>query len=284
MYPSYVVTNSAQPRHYSTVAGATRVLSLALCCLLQACATQPIDVAERVGALLPADVILLGEQHDAPDHQALERAVVLELARREQLAALAMEMAEQGRSTQGLARDATQAEVQLALRWTEAGWPWANYGPVVMAAVRSGVPVLGANLARDAMRSAMADESLDRRLEPAALGQQRDNIRGGHCMLLPENQIAPMTRIQIARDAAMAQTAATALKPGKAVLLVAGGGHVLRGLGVPTHLPLALRTRVVLAVAGQGDQALRSGADVVWETPAVPPVDHCAELEQRAKP
>ena len=260
------------------------MLSLALCCLLQACATQPIDVAERVGALLPADVILLGEQHDAPDHQALERAVVLELARREQLAALAMEMAEQGRSTQGLARDATQAEVQLALRWTEAGWPWANYGPVVMAAVRSGVPVLGANLARDAMRSAMADESLDRRLEPAALGQQRDNIRGGHCMLLPENQIAPMTRIQIARDAAMAQTAATALKPGKAVLLVAGGGHVLRGLGVPTHLPLALRTRVVLAVAGQGDQALRSGADVVWETPAVPPVDHCAELEQRAKP
>lgn len=85
----------------STVAGV-----LALCALLQACATYPGDVEQRVDALLPTDVILLGEQHDAPDHQRLQREVVLNLARRGQLAALAIEMAEQGRSTAALARDA----------------------------------------------------------------------------------------------------------------------------------------------------------------------------------
>ena len=101
-----------------------RACLLVVACLLQACATPLPDVALRIAALLPADVILLGEQHDAPDHQYLERAVVLELARRGRLAALAIEMAEQGHSTAGLPRGASEAAVQAALRWNDAGWPW----------------------------------------------------------------------------------------------------------------------------------------------------------------
>ena len=255
----------------------------AITCLLQACATPPIDVAQRVSALLPADAILLGEQHDAPDHHALERAVVVDLARRRQLAALVMEMAEQGRSTVGLARNTPETDVQSALHWDEARWPWKDYGPMVMAAVHSGVPVLGANLPRAAMRSAMDNETLDAHLGLASLEQQRDAIRSGHCGLLPEGQIAPMTRIQIARDAAMADTVMGAIRPGKTVLLVAGGGHVLRGLGVPSHLPATLRLKVVLASAGPPDATKVSGADAVWETPPVPAVDHCAKLEQQIK-
>ena len=259
------------------------VCLLAAACLLLACATPPIDIEQRVSALLPADAILLGEQHDAPDHHALERAMVMELARRQQLAALVMEMAEQGHSTVGLARNTPEAYVQSALHWDEAGWPWKDYGPVVMAAVQSGVPVLGANLPRAAMRAAMANTTLDAHLHPDNLEQQRGAIRSGHCLLLPEGQIAPMTRIQIARDAAMAGTIVGASRPGKTVLLVAGGGHVLRGLGVPTHLPTTIRLRVVLASAGPPDATKISGADAVWETAPVPAVDHCAKLEQQIK-
>ena len=261
--------------------GITAACTVAIC-LLQACAS-PItrDIAQRVNALLPADVILLGEEHDAPDHHALERALVLELARRDQLTALAIEMAEQGHSSAGISPNASEAEVQSALHWSEAGWPWRDYGPVVMAAVQNGIPVLGANLARSAMRDAMANQSLDAHLTSAGLEQQRDNIRTGHCLLLPERQIAPMTRIQIARDAAMANTLTLAVQPGKTVLLVAGGGHVLRDLGVPTHLPPTLRFKVVLAVAGKADAPEFAGIDVVWETAPVPPRDHCAELKSR---
>lgn len=258
-----------------------RLAALAVCAGLGACALPPLDVAQRIAALLPADAILLGEQHDAPEHQRLERAVVLDLVRREQLAALAMEMAEQGRSTRGLSRDASEQEVQAALQWSDAGWPWGHYGPVVMAAVRSGVPVVGANLARNAMRAAMANTAFDIHLPASAFEQQRDNIRNGHCQLLPEGQITPMTRIQIARDAAMATTIANAAQPGKTVLLVAGGGHVLRGIGVPTHLPQTLRPQVVLALAGRADATTRADVDAVWETAALPPVDHCAKLQQQ---
>ena len=262
---------------------AVGVCLLGLAGLLQACATPPLDVAQSFNALLPADVILLGEQHDAADHQRLQRATVLALAGRQQLAALLIEMAEQGHSTLGLPRDATETQVQAALQWRDAGWPWANYGPVVMAAVRSGVPVRGANLARDAMRAAMANPALDTLLSPGDFTQQRDSIRSGHCMLLPEGQITPMTRIQIARDVAMASAIVDAVQPGKTVLLVAGGGHVVRGRGVPVHLPAALQTVVVLAVAGKADAADRAHADVVWETAALPPKDHCAALEKQLK-
>jgi uncharacterized iron-regulated protein len=112
-----------------------------------------------------------------------------------------------------------------------------------MAAVRAGVPVLGANLPKDRQRQAMRDDLLDGRLPQAALAAQRQAVREGHCDMVPAEQIAPMTRIQIARDVAMAQTVAAAALPGKTVVLLAGSGHVRPELGVPLHLPSTLKVR-----------------------------------------
>src|SRR5690606_16822579 len=111
------------------------------------------------------------------------------------LAAVVVEMAEAGRDTQALARDASENAVREALGWEQPGaaWPWPTYGPVVMAAVRAGVPVFGGNLPRAEMRPAMADAALDQTLSGAALERQRAAVREGHCGLLPEAQIAPMT-------------------------------------------------------------------------------------------
>jgi uncharacterized iron-regulated protein len=95
-----------------------------------------------------AELLLLGEQHDAAEHQQLSAAVVRRLAAQGRLAAVAMEMAEQGRSTADLSREASEVQVREALGWDERGWPWPAYGPIVMAAVRAGVPVFGANLPR----------------------------------------------------------------------------------------------------------------------------------------
>jgi uncharacterized iron-regulated protein len=259
------------------------VALLAALALLQGCAAVGPNVQQRVDSLLPADILLIGEQHDADAHQQIQRLVVLELAQRGQLAALALEMAQEGQSTRGLAPDASEDVVQKALQWNDAGWSWQRYGPVVMAAVRHGVPVLGANLKRDAMRSAMANTVLDAHLDPVRLEQQRSDIRSGHCMLLPESQIAPMTRIQIARDAAMAATVTAARQPGKTVVLVAGGGHVRRDLGVPTHLAAALQVQILLAVAGAHGTEERAITDMVWATPALAPKDHCAELRRQFK-
>jgi uncharacterized iron-regulated protein len=200
--------------------------------LLSGCAMFPVG-----------DALLLGEQHDAPGHRQLQREWVERLAARDRLAALALEMAEQGASTAGLPAGADEAQVREALRWNAQSWPWDVYAPVVMAAVRAGVPVLGANLPRDLLREAMEDPQLDVLLPETSLQAQRQAVRLGHCGLLPEAQIPPMTRIQIARDRSMAQTLADASRPGKPVVRVAGAGHVDPELGVPHYLPPGVRTR-----------------------------------------
>ena len=271
--------------------------ALGLTVLLTACATRParLDAAEQaqLAALLPTDALLLGEQHDAAEHHRLERATVQWLAARGVLAALVLEMAEQGHGSAGLPRHASATQVRDALAWDGQGWPWADYGPLVMAAVRAGVPVLGANLPRAQLRQAMQDRTLDTRLPPAAWAEQQERIREGHCGLLPESQIIPMTRVQIARDIAMADTVARAVQPGRTVLLVAGNGHVQRGLGVPMHLPPGVTVKVISAQSRQQPQADRAntaaaepgrpdaGADRVWATPALPQRDPCAELRRQ---
>lgn len=265
------------------------VLAAIAISLLSACASAPPapSVPALLDRVLPTPALLIGEQHDAPEHQTLQRDVVLALAARGQLGGVVMEMVEQGRDTSGLPTGASEDQVRDALGWKpEGGWPWATYGPVVMAGVRSGVPVSGGNLPRTRMREAMGEAALDGLIGPDALQQQREAIREGHCGLLPETQIAPMARIQLARDRAMAQTLANAVEragPGKTVVLVAGNGHVRRNLGVPLHLPSGLKHQVVMAQAGEAKNDAQA-TDTVWRTPALPPRDHCAELRQRMAP
>ncbi len=212
-----------------------------------------------------ADVVLLAEQHDAAGHQQIERDVVASLASRGELAALALEMAEQGTSTTGLPSAASETDVRAALRWNDEAWPWAAYGPAVMTAVRAGVPVIGANLPRAQMRSVMADVRLDSALPEAFRSQALAAIREGHCNLLPQAQIAPMARVQVARDQSMARAISRAVVRGKTVVLVTGAQHVDPQIGVPVHLPPSLR--VVTQVLA----------------PEPPAKDYCAQMREQFK-
>ena len=246
-----------------------------------------------LNSLLPADVLLLGEQHDAPQHQQRQREVFDALIAQRQAAALVIEMAEQGGDTRQLPTSASEADARQALRWSAseaAGWDWAVYGPLVMRAVRAGVPVWGGNLPRAQLRNTMQDAELDTRLTAPALQTQQNQIREGHCQLLPESQIGPMTRVQIARDRSLASTAEGAMRAGQTVLLVAGNQHVRRDLGVPVHLGAQVKARVVLMQSG--DDSTTAGtrtdasvnqtvADRIWQTVPVPAKDHCAEFKAR---
>lgn len=233
------------------------VLTLAL---LLGCAASP-----RIGELAAADVVLLGERHDDPAHHEKHREVVEALAARGRLGGVALEMAEQGTTTAGLPRTADEATVRQALQWKDEAWPWAAYGPAVMAAVRAGAPVLGANLPRARMRDAMQDAALDTALDPTALAAQQEAVRTGHCGLMPERQIAPMARVQVARDRAMAETIARVAVPSRTVVLLTGAGHADPKLGVPRHLPATLSVRpVVLPSSGRAPQR-----------------DHCADLRKQ---
>ncbi|MES3011564.1 MAG: ChaN family lipoprotein [Pseudomonadota bacterium] len=281
----------------SSPPAAYRSLAVLMLLLVAACARvpeprlfpePPNDITVRTDALLPADVVLLGEQHDAAEHQHIHQHVVARLAVDGKLGALALEMADTGRSTAALKSNSTQLEVQEALGWNNKSWPWTAYGPAVMVAVKAGVPVLGANLPAAQMREAMADTRLDGQLPGPALKAQQQLIRSGHCDLMPESRVSPMTRIQVARDISMARTIQQAALPGKTVVLLAGSGHVNRELGVPQHLPADMKVKAVLLRAGSPPaasdartDAIKAPAfDVVWPTPAVPVQDYCAGLKK----
>lgn len=271
---------------FSLPVGALAALLLAGCAALPTTSELPVETDATAWQLqlprmnLPA-VLVLGEQHDAPEHQQWELSSVTSLAGQHRLAAVVLEMANAGHSTQALSRTASEAEVQAALDWKTAGWPWERYAAVVMGAVQAGVPVYGGNLPRAEMRSVMQQPQWDTHLPAAGWQRQRDAIHTGHCGLLPESQLAPMARIQLAKDARMAETAAALTAPGKTVLLIAGRGHVLRGIGIPTWLPATTRTSVAVAEAAGAEPTLASDRDWLIHTPAIPPQDHCAELRGR---
>ena len=168
-----------------------------------------------------------------------------------------------------------------------------------MLAVRDGVPVLGANLPRNQQRDAMKKEALDADLTSTSLRKQQDLIEASHCGLLAATQLRPMTRIQIARDKAMAQTLVQALgrtaplspeqhSSGRpVVLLLAGSGHADRELGVPQHLPAQVKVVSIRLLADKPAHAAKTQPfDAVWPTPALPPKDYCAEFRasMQAKP
>jgi uncharacterized iron-regulated protein len=284
-------------RHFPTLRPSAWLLCAAAMALAAGCAGRPeapilqapsLDAAQtatRLEAILPAEILILGEQHDAAEHQRIQQQVVALLAARGALAALALEMADTGTSTSALKPSATEQQVRNALNWNDKGWPWAAYGPAVMTAVRAGVPVLGANLPRAQMPARMADHQLDLQLPGPALKAQQQLIRSGHCNLLPESQVTPMTRIQIAKDVTMANTLAQAALPGKTVVLLAGSGHADRQLGVPQHLPADVKAKAVRLRAGGAAQSEKADAfDAVWETPALPEKDYCEGLDKKLAP
>ncbi|MHC3430937.1 ChaN family lipoprotein [Delftia tsuruhatensis] len=266
------------PRLAGLAAAAWLAAALAGCA---SSSTPARDWTQQLQRWSDAPLVLLGEQHDAAAHQAWQQATVQQLATQERLAALVIEMAPRTGSTASLARDASEDAVQQALQWQDAAWPWPRYRGVVMAAVRAGVPVLGGNLPRADMKQAMRNQNLDTHLPPEAWQRQLDAIREGHCGLLPDTQLAPMARIQLARDASMAEVARAAVKPGKTVLLVAGRGHVLRGVGIPTWLPESAAAKVAVAQAGETSVAHESDVDWLQKTDALPAKDHCAELREK---
>jgi uncharacterized iron-regulated protein len=240
-----------------------------------------LATAARIDPLLPTEVLLIGEQHDASQHQQIEQQVIALLATRGLLAAVALEMADAGVSTANLKPSSTEQQVKSALKWSDKGWPWEAYGPPVMTAVRAGVLVLGANLPRAQIQDSMVNAKLDGQLPGPSLKAQQQLIRIGHCNLLPESQITPMTRVQIAKDISMANTLSQAVFPGKTVVMLSGSAHADRKLGIPQHLGPSVSNKSVRLLAGKPELESAEQFDSVWTTPALPEKDYCADFKKQ---
>lgn len=246
---------------------------------------ERITPQRLVERLARASRVVVGEQHDNPDHHALQLWLSRELAARRPQGSVLLEMLNPSQQTRV---DQVQAETRAgrppldairALAW-QPGWDWAMYGALVRYQLRQPYPLLAANLDREEiMRIYQQRPALQGQASTAAAVQQRlqRDIRESHCGLLPESQVPAMLAVQQQRDRRMAEALLAAPRPS---LLLAGAFHARKDLGVPLHLADlgAGQGNAVLILAEVGRQVDASMADYVWFTAAQPEQDHCAKL------
>ncbi|WP_068828196.1 ChaN family lipoprotein [Pseudomonas sp. BMS12] len=245
----------------------------------------PEQLVER---LAQAPRVLVGEQHDNPDHHALQLWLSRELGKRRPQGSVLMEMINPGQQARvEQVQAATRAgqppaDAFAALAW-QPNWDWGLYGALVQYQLRQPYPLLSANLDRaEIMQIYQARPILSGQAStaPAVQKELQEDIRESHCGLLPDSQIPAMLAVQQQRDRRMAERLATAPQP---AMLLAGAFHVRKDLGVPLHLSDlgAGEGNVVLILAEVGKQPAAGSADYVWYTAANVPEDHCAKLRKK---
>ncbi|WP_372423622.1 ChaN family lipoprotein [Salinarimonas chemoclinalis] len=265
-------------------------------------ALAPADVAARI---VDAEIVLLGERHDNPDHHALQAWAVGIAAARAPAGGLVLEMVR--RDAGGPLADARAEDVDAlgeALGWEASGWPdFAMYAPILAAALDAGWTLHAGDAARalttalargeeDALAPAeRARLGLDRPLPEAGRVRMERAIVDGHCGLLSEAAVPGFALAQRLRDAVLADSLLAAPSP---AVLIAGAGHV-GAEAVPFYLAARAPERAVLSIAfveaapdvdEPADLVARFGTadapyDIAWFTPEVARGDVCADLRAR---
>lgn len=233
-----------------------------------------------------ADIVVLGEVHDNPDHHAIQAEAVDALAPR----AIVFEMlteAQAARVTEDLLDD--RAALSEALGWDESGWPdFAMYYPIFAAA--RGADVYGAAVPRAETRTAMqigilrafgdgADTyGLADELDAEQLADRLNLQMEAHCKALPLELLPDMVDLQRLRDAVLARAALTALdETGGPVAVITGNGHARMDWGVPSYIARVAPDVTVFSL-GQSEDGFTppGGFDLVLDAPGVDRPDPCA--------
>lgn len=244
---------------------------------------QPISPEQLVQRLAVAPRVLVGEKHDNPDHHALQLWLLRALQGQRAQGSLLLEMLqpEQQPLLDQLAGQPLPTDLPKALAWQE-GWDWQLYGPIVTETLQQRVPLLAANLSPGEMRQAYRQPVAltgKNSNAPAVKAALLEQVRAGHCGMLPESQLPAMLAVQQQRDRRMAERLLAAPQP---ALLFAGAYHVRKDLGVPLHLSDlgAQGESKVLLLVEVGEQVEAGQADYLWYTAAMPEQDYCAQLRR----
>ena len=121
------------------------------------------------------------------------------------------------------------------------------------------------------------EHGLEQPLPEALLSAQVEAVREGHCGMLPESLLEPMARAQIARDVVMADVMLDALAAtDDKVFLLAGNGHVERGIAVPWWLHRAGVPSLAIGYLEQDTPAGPGQFDTIHRVPPAERPDPCA--------
>ncbi len=258
-------------------------ISVALDAIVDTARDEVIAPHTLVDQLLGSRLVLIGEQHTGAEFHAVQLRVLELLQAAGVPLLIGMEM--------------FPAASQLVLdRWTDGsleeseflaesdwyrvwGYHWGYYREILLFARAHGIRVIGLNARPtsepgvDETATVEADlESDDHRALLRAFFGTDSPVHGG----LSSEQFEQLFSAQSRRDATMAQHAADALDPlaSHTMVVLAGTGHVLYGLGIARQLPDAYRrsTLTIVPVPVNDDEAIVSAsvADFIWGIPESP--------------
>jgi len=264
----------------------------------------PLGMAGCVSGPAPTPAVehaprlqLLGEVHDNAEGHRQRLQLVRAYVDAGGRPVIAMEQFDRERQADldaAMARCADAGCVIEAATPDKAGWNWEYYAPVIQLALDHDLVLLAANLSRErasevvkgGFDAALPAElltayGLDQSLPEALLSAQVEAVREGHCGMLPESLLEPMARAQVARDVVMADTMLDALAgTGDRVFLLAGNGHVKRGIAVPWWLHASGERSLAIGYLEQGtDDDANSRFDAVHLVPPTEREDPCAAFE-----
>lgn len=272
---------------------------IVLTALLAACADDATNptvpdpiVATRDGEVLSrealadrlatADVVILGEIHDNPDHHANQGWLIARIA----APALAAEMLvpdQETKAAQHLGSGGAAEDLGPVIGWAKSGWPdWEIYRPA-FAALPAGGTLLAGGLPRETVRRAVKEGAagltpderfvavLERPLDADVQAEMEAEMVASHCGHLPPEMASGMVEGQRLRDSSLAAAvlrghAAT----GGPVVLITGNGHARKDRGVPVYIA-EIAPELEIVTLGQIEEGGQSAPgeypfDYVWTT------------------
>ncbi|MGA1288886.1 MAG: ChaN family lipoprotein [Rubrivivax sp.] len=236
--------------------------------------------------LAAAPLVLLGEVHDHPQQHAMRAEAFATLLARGARPALVLEQFDahrQGEIDRLRAQPGGVDAAALIAQVGGPGWHWPHYRPFIELALRHDLPIVAANVGRDAARAVMRDglaaHGYDAQVPEDLLATFTGLIERSHCGMIGTAVARRMALAQVARDQSMAR--ALESQSARGAVLLAGNVHVRTDIGVPHWLTPEVRARsVAIGVVEQGDATTAFDQRVV--TPPHPRADPCADLRAPA--
>lgn len=254
------------------------VVPCALALLPVASLADEVPLPEGLG---DADLVILGEVHDNPDHHEQQAAYLRFLTP----SAIVAEML-----TPEQAAELVQDPEGYRATWDASGWPeYDMYLPVFTAV---DVPIYGAAVPRDVARVVYSegvaahfdgDVIAYGLADPLPDDQQAARLDlqfASHCEAMPRDALGGMIEVQRLRDATLAKIAIDAFDDtGGPVVVITGNGHARKDWGVPSYLARVRPDLRVFSI-GQGEDGgtPEGGFDLVMDAPAVDRPDPCLEF------
>jgi uncharacterized iron-regulated protein len=271
---------------------------------------KPADFETMLAQARSSRYVLIGENHDNPDHHRIQAQIIAALAVKDRHPAIVFEMippSYQERLDSFVQQTAPDdSKLGEILDWEERGWPdWNIYRPIAREAVTNRLPMLAGGVERGVVKRLAAEGpdflpqekrkawGLDQPLEVSARADLLTELEDAHCGVMPKSALGYMIPVQRARDGALASATLEGSAMAGSAVMIAGNGHVRKDRGAPVVLARLDPGASMLAI---GLYPVRAGKtafsdyldgsdqlpfDYVIFTDASEPKDHCADLKAR---